>query len=75
MEDDRHHLSGPIFRRSKIIEGRPNVEESDNESEMNDRQRITVPGWPGDLTYRKPDGTSAAGLTLVHFSAQPEPVS
>jgi len=51
-----------IFRRSKAIEARSNVQESDMSdcaSEMDDRHHITVPGWHGDPTYRKPDETSA----------------
>eukprot|EP00740_Mantoniella_antarctica_P003912 CAMPEP_0181357156 /NCGR_PEP_ID=MMETSP1106-20121128/4802_1 /TAXON_ID=81844 /ORGANISM="Mantoniella antarctica, Strain SL-175" /LENGTH=420 /DNA_ID=CAMNT_0023469983 /DNA_START=148 /DNA_END=1411 /DNA_ORIENTATION=+ len=46
-----------IFRRSNMASGRPRVDDSDmsdGASEMDDRHhRISVPGWPGDPTYRK----------------------
>ena len=32
---------------------------SDDTSELEGGQRITVPGWPGDPTYRKPSDSSA----------------
>lgn len=47
-----------LLQRSKVTEGRVKLEArdmSDCASKMDERQRIAVPGWPGDPTYRSAD--------------------
>ena len=51
-----------LLQRSKAVGDGINFEESDMSdgvSEMDEGQRITVPGWPGDTTYRKPNSSLA----------------
>jgi hypothetical protein len=61
----KHALICPsnlFLQRSKVTEGRVHLDESDMSdcaSEMDERNRITVPGWPGDPTYRKPNDSLA----------------